>query len=183
MNANQSITYSLTQNDLKSFTQRVLVLAKARKKSKSSYHMVISWICLFVFFLIIFRVAGDDFMNAGIFPGLIVAIPLIVAVIFSLLQTARLLKPSESGFVLGNRTFITSEAGIEVQGQYYNNKWEWSGVTLIDETHHHLFLFVDNNAAHIIPRRIFSSTAEYEEYRDRIVDIHRHRSNNEECNS
>jgi hypothetical protein len=172
MNAYQSTTYSLTHDDLKAFTQRVLALAKARQIANPKYYLAIAWFGLVAIFLFMFRFVGDNLTITNIVPGSLVAAVVLSTFIFSLMRNARLMKPSESGFILGERTLTLGDNGFEVQGHHYDQRWDWSGVILIDETEHHLFLFLDNSAAHIIPRRIFSSSDHYKAFHDRIVYLH-----------
>jgi len=178
MSADRSVTYSLDYSDFKAFSQRVLALAKARQKAKSIFIGVIHWLVLLAVFILIFRMGGDDVKTASILPGFLVAVVVISAFIVSVLRDTRLMRPDASGHLLGERTLTVSEVGFEVRGQHYGTQWEWSGVILLDETKQYLFLFLGNNAGHIIPQRIFSSIEKYREFRDTIADFHRQGSAN-----
>ncbi len=69
----------------------------------------------------------------------------------------RRMEPHKDGFILGEKTFLFSEAGIEEKAKHYSSRLSWEAVTDVINDPDYIYLFLDVSAAHIIPKRIFES--------------------------
>jgi hypothetical protein len=76
----------------------------------------------------------------------------------------RSLAPEQEGPLLGAHTFTLSPEGFEDHGNTSFSRTRWSAVQAIQETAHHLFVFIDKTTAHIIPRRSFVTPEDYEAF-------------------
>lgn len=72
--------------------------------------------------------------------------------------------PSEGGAVLGKRKFIITDEGLYEETKNGKSFQEWNGIKDIEVNKKHIFVFVDNVAAYIIPKRYFSNQEEQKKY-------------------
>lgn len=114
---------------------------------------------------------GSPFnLNNYLFDVLLVAI--IFGVIYLLLgyllmnRTGRL--PSEDGSILGDKKFIIEEEGLIEESKTNRNIQKWIGIKAIEENENYLFIFVDNVAAYILPKRYFENKDVYDEFLNEI---------------
>jgi len=87
----------------------------------------------------------------------------------------RRIRPSSDGASLGIRTFKLVSDGLVERSRHHENLTRWSGIRGIDETKNHIFVFIDNCQAYIIPKRGFAEEAQcnafVEELRRRVTDV------------
>jgi hypothetical protein len=69
----------------------------------------------------------------------------------------RRIRPDRDGASLGPRTFELGREGLWERSRNFETLTRWRGVREIDETATHIFVFIDNCQAHIIPKRAFSN--------------------------
>ncbi len=72
----------------------------------------------------------------------------------------RRIRPIADGVALGLRTFEIENEGLRERSKHYESLTRWSGVRSVDETRDHIFVFIDNCEAHIIPKRAFRNDEE-----------------------
>jgi Peptidase C13 family/YcxB-like protein len=77
-------------------------------------------------------------------------------------HSRRSMAPEQEGPLLGAHTFTLTPEGFEDYGNASFSRTRWSAVQAIQETAHHLFVFIDKTTAHIIPRRSFATPEDYE---------------------
>ena len=80
--------------------------------------------------------------------------------------------PDKAGFCLGRHHYQLSDDGIQEQTANTKTFVKWPGILDLGETPDHLFLMLDRSAAIIVPKRIFSSVRDSQEFLD-YVQSHR----------
>ncbi|MGE0827232.1 MAG: C13 family peptidase [Candidatus Binatia bacterium] len=79
-----------------------------------------------------------------------------------------LLVPEPGGVLLGPHTIALTPDGIEDLSVHSYLFSTWSAVRTIEETPEHLFVFVDQFVAYVIPRRCFAQPEKYEAFLDEL---------------
>ena len=69
----------------------------------------------------------------------------------------RRIRPDGDGASLGTRSFELTREGLWERSRNYEMLTRWRGIREVDETPTHIFVFIDNCQAHIIPKRAFSN--------------------------
>jgi hypothetical protein len=72
----------------------------------------------------------------------------------------RRIRPFPEGASLGSRTYVVSAEGLRERSRQFDTLTRWCGVREVDETPDHIFVFIDNCQAHIVPKRAFASADE-----------------------
>jgi len=87
----------------------------------------------------------------------------------------RRIRPSDDGASLGIRTFKLVDEGLLERSRHHEHLTRWSGIRGVDETKNHIFVFIDNCQAHIIPKRGFAEDTQcktfVEELRRGVSDV------------
>ena len=87
-------------------------------------------------------------------------------------RSRRMRSPEPGGIFLGSHTFSLTPEGFEDHGALSYSLTKWPAVRAIEETPEHVFVFVDKTAAHIMPKRCFPQSEEYQaflrELRERV---------------
>lgn len=68
--------------------------------------------------------------------------------------------PDKDGSLLGYKKFIFNDECLIEETKYNRNEYRWKGVKSIESNQKYIFIFVDNMAAYVIPKRYFSSENE-----------------------
>lgn len=68
--------------------------------------------------------------------------------------------PSENGSILGKKMFIVTDEGLIEESASNKNLQKWKGIKSIEANDNSVFIFVDNIAAYIIPKRFFRDEVE-----------------------
>ena len=105
-------------------------------------------------------------------PGIIAALAGLWMVIRSRLPM-HIFEPMPDRYVLGIKHFSFSESGIDVSGKRSNSHYQWDAIIRTAETADQFFLFLDANAALIIPKRTFESREDFEEFQRTVLDFRR----------
>jgi hypothetical protein len=66
--------------------------------------------------------------------------------------------------VLGEHTITLTPEALHERTAVNDSKAAWRGIFRVDATPHHIFIFTQPNAAHVIPRRAFSSLTDAEQF-------------------
>ena len=92
-----------------------------------------------------------------------------VTVLLGYLELAqRRVRPLPDGASLGMRTFKVVDAGLLERSRHHENLTRWTGIHAVDETKQHLFVFIDNCHAHIIPKRGFADESHCKAFVERL---------------
>lgn len=78
-----------------------------------------------------------------------------------LVLAQRRMRPSGDGPSLGSRTFRIDDEGIRESARHHESFTRWTGVRNVARTDDHIFVFVDNCEACILPRRSFANDTEF----------------------
>lgn len=104
----------------------------------------------------------------GVVLGLMVVVLGLVAALRAWVRRM----PRDDGAVLGWHRVALTEDGVHIETRAGRSFVAWSGVFEIHDRGEHILLFIDRGAAHVVPKRAFSSTGEAQ----RFVQIARERS-------
>jgi hypothetical protein len=72
----------------------------------------------------------------------------------------RRIRPNIDGVSLGIRTYKLVDEGLLERSRHHEHLTRWSGFCGVDETKTHIFVFIDNCQAHIIPKRGFAEESQ-----------------------
>jgi len=119
----------------------------------------------FVISALIYRKPEFDmglYLRLVVLSGLIFGLIYIGGMYLGLSFTKRL--PADKGGILGKKRFtITKEALVE-DSETHRNIQRWQGIKSIELNDNAIFVFVDNIAAYIIPKRYFKNDRELETF-------------------
>jgi hypothetical protein len=90
----------------------------------------------------------------------------------SIFLTKRL--ASENSPILGKRKFIITDEGLTEESENSRNLQKWKGIKSIETNKNSIFIFVDNLAAYVIPKRFFKDQAEQQLF----IEIIKNKLNN-----
>jgi YcxB-like protein len=68
--------------------------------------------------------------------------------------------------VLGEHKLIITPEAITETTAVNSSTWSWSGVPNVSENGSYIFIYVQQNLAHIVPKRAFGSSAEAHQFYD-----------------
>jgi hypothetical protein len=125
-------------------------------------------------FIIIFALVISVFENGGhrfdffVYLFTVVSILVLFGVSFFALMWLMLTfsgnLPSENGSVLGKKKFILSEDGFVEESENSKSSQKWKSIKAVEENGNAIFVFVDNIAAYIVPKRFFKDEIEQSEF-------------------
>jgi hypothetical protein len=159
----------LTIQDFLAFRKAMYKRAKnlPRRDSnpwKRRFILAICWLAIF------FGVAAIRYSEGTILPhvpfALFLALAFSGSYIYFLRDADRRLYPDESGTTLGAKSYELTNIGVVVVSPHVEATTQWSGVTAVEETPTHLFLFVDRCGGFIIPKRFFNAASQAAEFRN-----------------
>jgi len=73
-----------------------------------------------------------------------------------------------------NRTLLTehivtlTDTGLIEETQFHRTEQKWAGITRLARTRRHIFAYVSQYAAHVIPRRAFSDAGAWDQFYARL---------------
>jgi len=151
------LTYSLTADDYTDFN--VYFYAS---RFKSSYKLV-GMVFLVLIVLNVYQVVQSGYFNPadllsapiGVCVGYFLLLVLLRSRWYMAYRCKRLIKSGRNAGLLGERTLLLSETGLQVTTAYFDCHYKWDAFEYLRESKSHLFLFISVNQAIIIPRRIF----------------------------
>lgn len=141
----------LTPDDWKAFIQFIV-----RRYTRTSTYRITYWgfaLGSGVIMGLLSSCAGFQLHLPSMFVGFVISI--IGINIIARIQT-RHLSPAPDGHLLGPRQITLTDEGVKESSPRYESLTRWQCIREVQLTDHHLFLMVDNNAAIIIPRRVFN---------------------------
>jgi YcxB-like protein len=77
--------------------------------------------------------------------------------------------PSKNRGTLGDHHLLLAPAGITESTKVSTSTWTWAGIPKVAQDRAYIFLYVQQNLAHVIPKRAFKSAAESKEFYDTAV--------------
>jgi hypothetical protein len=97
-----------------------------------------------------------------IFAGFVFAILYIGITILSIHLLKKL--PADNGCILGKKKFTITDEGLIEESESNVNLQKWKGIKSIETNNNSVFIFVDNIAAYVIPKRFFKDETEQENF-------------------
>ena len=76
-----------------------------------------------------------------------------------------------------NRTFLTDHTisiaadGLTEETIFNRSEYKWAGIQKILRTKRHLYVYVSQHGAHVIPRRAFASPADWDDFCKAMVEF------------
>jgi hypothetical protein len=107
------------------------------------------------------------YLISVIICGLIFSIIYLGGMILMMNRTKKL--PSDNGSILGKKKFTITEEGLIEESESNKNLQKWNGIKSIEMNETSVFIFVDNVAAYIIPKRFFKNVHEQQVF-IKIID-------------
>jgi len=164
------VEYELTRDDLYAFQWRAAFKSRIGRRSRRMVYLL--WLLAIVLIAILPAIGPDGFViSRANFTFLIVAFP-IVAFAQWLSETSlmrrtirRLLaeeKPDRGQ--LGKHRVVVSETGLVESTAVGESRTSWAGVDRIEQNQQYIFIYTSAAAAHMIPKRAFSSVQEAEAF-------------------
>lgn len=99
--------------------------------------------------------------------GLIFGLIYLGGTAITIKRTSKL--PSGNGSILGKKKYTITEDGFIEESENSKNIQKWEGIKSVETNRNSVFLFVDNIAAYIIPKRFFSDEEEMNNF-IKIID-------------
>jgi hypothetical protein len=166
---------SLRPEDYWAFETRLMVGERPTKAQHFIRFVVtiISWTVVGIIGTYIYRVllkGTGNLMNWLIPVLLTIAVVWVFAQIITARQRKRL-SPILDGFVLGEKTFSFDHDGFDEDAKNYHARFSWAAVRDLIDGPNHIFMMLDTNVGHIIPKRCFDSDNEANEFLSSISQL------------
>ena len=91
--------------------------------------------------------------------------------------------PSDKGNELGRRVFAVTPDGVRETTRYTQEYCLWKGVLDIAETRDHIFIFIDQHKAYVVPKSAFGHPDEVRTFVNTIASYWRHAGNTDQPES
>lgn len=156
------ISATITQNDFQAFSRVAMRRTRERSPWRSLLRFLAEVAIILGGYALLRRLLGDtvDVSLPWVLFGALVGGAIMA---YELLRLQRRLLPLPEGAALGHWTFEISDDEIRQHRERFESRAPWSAVIGVEETPHHLFLFVDRCAAFIVPRREVADAAQWQE--------------------
>jgi hypothetical protein len=70
---------------------------------------------------------------------------------------------------VGKHTLSITSAGVTDKTRFGNTVTTWRDVRKVVATNEHVFIYVSDTVAHVVPRRDFPDEARFHEFRDAVI--------------
>lgn len=91
-------------------------------------------------------------------------IMLACAVLLQLLFILLSYRPSRNRAILTEHTLQVTETGLVEKTKFNESTFAWTGIPKVAQNRSYIFVYVQQNMAHIIPKRAFATPAEAEHF-------------------
>lgn len=153
------ISIDLTRDDYADFNKYCFL----KKGLKKRVYIVI--IVAFGLPLVINRGRPFDLMTyltSVIIAGILFGLIYLGGMTFSMRWTKKLL--SDNGSILGKKKFMITNEGLIEASESNKNLQKWKSIKSVETNNNSVFIFVDNIAAYIIPKRFFKDETEQQNF-------------------
>ncbi len=86
-------------------------------------------------------------------------------------------QPSDRGDQLGEHVLEIAADGIRGRTSYVESLYSWQAVTDVYENRDYIYIFVDRNKAHVIPKRVLANVEEARQLKQTIVSYWKNAAN------
>lgn len=151
------INVNITRQDYIDFN----VFYQFNKRRKEKLLMLIGFSFGLPFILnLIFQVPFYliDFLYEVLNVAIIYSLLMVIFIYISIFIYSKL--PSKTGVFLGPKKFVIAEEGFIEDSEINHNILKWSGIKSMDQNKNSIFIFIEFNAAQIIPKRYFKNSDE-----------------------
>lgn len=163
------VEVNVTKADFQAFCRAVLKPKRSgSSRSRRLVLLVLLWAALVVGVSVVFAFTGFRF-NLDLKTSAITLAMFFSFFYFFLRRAQKRVLPTESGTVLGRRSYEFTDAGIHESSVHTQSLIRWSGVRELRETDAHFFVMVDQNAGCIIPKRDLTGAEVEQELRSMIT--------------
>lgn len=159
--------YSLSKEDYFNYNMHFY---KTSRTNRNTLNIARIFIFLSITLLtIVMRV--NDHIDTGFVIFLIVFLSIIVLffpkIVFFVarIKIDKMLNEGSPGEMFSKKIASFSDSEIEVFSEHSKTNVTWSGITRFEENQHYLFLFLDRVKAIVLPKRLFNTTIELDEFR------------------
>jgi hypothetical protein len=108
------------------------------------------------------------YLTTVIIAGLVFGLIYLGGMTFAMKRTKKL--PSDNGSILGRKKFMINDEGLIEESENNKNIQKWKGIKSVETNDNSVFIFVDNIAAYIIPKRFFKDDTEQQNFIKTIED-------------
>jgi hypothetical protein len=81
--------------------------------------------------------------------------------------------PSKNRGILGNHRLTLTAESLKEETPVSHGTWSWAGITKVARNSAYVFIYVQQNMAHIVPLRSFQSRADADRFYQFVVDTWR----------
>ena len=108
------------------------------------------------------------YLSTVVIAGLVFGLIYLGGLTLAMKRTKKL--PSDNGSILGKKKFIITDEGLIEESESNKNLQKWKGIKSVESNDNSVFIFVDNIAAYIIPKRFFKDVTEQHSFIKTIDD-------------
>jgi hypothetical protein len=167
------IEYSLTIEDAIAFHQHHMRNAPSR--GRSSVRLWLVCLPIIIGLLVLFGLSdrqGKTGFDFGIGLALFIACSIWLGLLFRrqllALAVRRQMRKPEQKLLLESRRLVLTPESVSAFGATSAGTTLWSAVQRIDVSRQHAFIYLPGNLAHVVPRRVFTSEADFEAFLETV---------------
>jgi hypothetical protein len=157
------VEYEITPDDLYAFQWRAVFQSPLGRRTRRTIYL--GWVLAVVLFAAVPAIGADGFVVSRMsFTFILVALPIIFVAQWGLDRWVarrtilRLLKEEKPGKgQLGRHRIVLGEDGLKESTAVGESRTSWAGVDRIEQNQDYIFIYTSHAAAHVIPKRAFSS--------------------------
>lgn len=152
-----TVKFDVNREDYWKYNRHAIFHTKQIRNSYIKAYGLAAIVIIFIFYE--FRKTTD--MPATSFILLCISATVISLIFSYILSKKRIMKvPSTSGGTICEHIIDINKTGISEKTKVNESHYEWNGILRIEQNKKYIYIFVDNNLGHIIPKRAFVSDNE-----------------------
>ena len=165
-----SFTYSITDSEFKEYVQNFY-----KKTFSTKFYWIFGFMVLVVILLTVYNwssnESNEDSGNSSNIIGSLLSwvfwIVLMVglwAFIVKRMGALSSIKDQDREAILGERTLTISTENVKIKSAVGETTLLWNGIKKWEQTPNLYLLYITHNSAHLIPKRVFSTEIERQEF-------------------
>lgn len=147
------VKFEINRKDYWSFSKVVFLHVPVLRYTLLGFTLLITYLMLF-----------PMIKNPKLAIGYFVIDFIFIFLLYHLLKLVIILIPSRRAGVLGKHIISISAEGLRETTSVNDSIHKWSGIIRIKSNKKYIYIYTDNAAAHIIPKRAFPTEAEAEQF-------------------
>jgi len=162
--------FSIAEEEFLEFYRYTIKSAKSRSNENAKPNFVIllfsSIVVGIVFSAVLnhFNLSFQVFSRSVIVSVVVIVFIFLVFLFLSLKKMQRNTMPRKDGVIMGNQSLELTGQGISLDKVGYSSFAKWEKVVSLEESAGNFYIFVDTIAAYIVPKHVFGSKGEQEEF-------------------